>query len=194
MIKLNVNNSKLGDFTIEFDNANEVVNFLDILPNLRTNISTAPLTKGEIIEEDLKKSFTAHQDSGIHQKTSTPKNFYTPNQLIHKRNSKKNAFKTTEDKEDAVPSLPKYKNDFSKLKVLDFTLEALANHNGELSPSVIAKMIGRHHSVPIDQGTNLYRYVYQSLMARVKKNIDIIKDGNVIKLKSGYHASSNEVR
>lgn len=192
MIKLNVNNPKLGDLTIEFDNANEVVNFLDILPNLRTNTATS-LTKGEIIEEDLKKSFTAHQDSDIHQKTSTPKNFYTPNQLIHKRNNKKNAFKAT-DKEETVPSVPKYKNDFSKLKVLDFTLEALANHNGELSPSIIAKMIGRHHSVPIDQGTNLYRYVYQSLMARVKKNIDIIKDGNVIKLKSGYHAGSNEVR
>ena len=89
---------------------------------------------------------------------------------------------------------PKYKNDFSKLKVLDFTLEALANHNGELQPSVIAKMIGRHHSVPADQGTNLYRYVYQSLMARAKKNIDIIKEGSVIKLKPGYQAEPNEVR
>lgn len=190
MIKLNVSNSKLGNLTIEFDNANEVANFLDILPSANTSTSVSPLVKGEIIEEDLKKSFTAHQEdksSKVVQKASAPKNFYTPNQLSHKK-SKKDTFKITED------MAPKYKNDFSKLKVLDFTLEALANHNGELQPSVIAKMIGRHHSVPADQGTNLYRYVYQSLMARAKKNIDIIKEGSVIKLKPGYQAESNEVR
>ena len=187
MIKVSIDNPQFGAMSLEFENSNELANFLSAQsknPNIRYENTQKSHKNDEIIEEDLRKSFD----------TGQPSHFVTPryNSEIGQIQHNYSTHNSQENKESSYKKISsdnrrRRRKEYGSLKIIKHTIEALVNNRDPMTPAEISNIIARHVRIADGEKTDLYRYVYQLLNNRAKKNIDIIKNGNKIMIKPGFN-------
>ena len=99
---------------------------------------------------------------------------------------------TAVDKLKKIPSDNRRKRNYriNREQLLKYCVEAI-QHNNELTVAELSNLISRNLGIETNQEkTEFYRYLYQFISNRSKKNIDIIKDNNYLYLKKNEEVAA----
>ncbi|HMV01685.1 MAG TPA: hypothetical protein PLJ37_01025 [Chitinophagales bacterium] len=201
---MNINNESVGLISMQFRDKLDVLDFLNSLNKVKVVSSkhnelkkslTFPNKKSSqtkkfetVYEEPLKKSL--NHLSTDNQTTEEILEEVSLNSNKENEDNKSIEIPSTlgistTDKLKKIPSDNRRKRNYriDREQLLKYCIEAI-QHNNELTVAELSNLISRNLGIETNQEkTEFYRYLYQFISNRSKKNIDIVKDNNYLYLK-----------
>lgn len=204
MITMNINNESVGQISVEFKDKLDVLDFLNSLNKVKV-VSN----KDNELKKSLtlsKKRYQTKKHSFDYEEPFRKSLNHTPEINQHDYVQEKEMVKekpveniedqqsvelldthpiNANDKLKKIPSDNRRKRNYriDREQLLNYCIEAI-QHNHELTVAELSNLISRNLGIETNQEkTEFYRYLYQFISNRSKKNIDIVKDNNYLYLK-----------
>ncbi len=213
MITMNINNESVGLISMQFRDKLDVLDFLNSLNKIKVVSSKHNELKKSLTFAN-KKSHLVKKFDTVYEEPFKKSLNHIPetNQTIYNQDEENLKEKMSSDNEEdgksveltgtvgitAVDKLKKIPSDnrrkrnyrINREQLLKYCVEAI-QHNNELTVAELSNLISRNLGIETNQEkTEFYRYLYQFISNRSKKNIDIIKDNNYLYLKKNEEVAA----
>lgn len=206
MITMNINNESVGLISMQFRDKLDALDFLNSLNKVKVVSSKHNELKKSLTFPNKKSSQTKKFETVYEEPFKKSLNHLpTDNQIIKETLEEEASLDSnkeievpvtldisTTDKLKKLPTDNRRKRNYriDREQLLKYCVEAI-QHNNELTVAELSNLISRNLGIETNQEkTEFYRYLYQFISNRSKKNIDIVKDNNYLYLKKNEEVAA----